>query len=353
MKSKSWRYVSMGVMAVVIICVGLYLGLGAAGRQPETYQNPVFQPVIADPSIIKGNDGYYYAYGTEDKWDDGTEHLMPIIRSKNLTKWEFVRDAFSAKPDWKSDGGLWAPDISLHADGKYYLYYSFSLWGDPNPGIGVAVSDKPEGPFTDHGELFSSDSIGVENSIDPFYYQDSDGKSYVIWGSFHGIYGIELTADGFHTVGDKFQVADNQYEAPYIIERDGHYYFFGSSGSCCEGADSTYHVKVGRADSIKGPYKDQDGNDLTASGGTLLLQANANPDKDGRQFVGPGHNSVITDEKGNDWIVYHAIDPNDATMMNGASKRPMMIDPLEWNHGWPAVANAEPGTSRRPGPYVR
>jgi arabinan endo-1,5-alpha-L-arabinosidase len=44
------------------------------------FQNPVFEPVIADPSIIKGEDGNYYAYGTEDDWGDGKgAKYIPII----------------------------------------------------------------------------------------------------------------------------------------------------------------------------------------------------------------------------------------------------------------------------------
>lgn len=350
-RKKFWFTVPALVLSAALVA-GIASGC-AKKDKPADYLNPVFSPVLADPSIIKAKDGYYYAYGTQDNWGDGVDHLVPIVRSQDLTKWEFVRDAFEVRPQWKPDGGIWAPDISLHKDGKYYLYYSLSLWGDPNPGIGIATSEKPEGPFSDRGELFTSESIGVTNSIDPFYYEDSDGKAYLFWGSFNGIYGIGLSEDGLHTVGDKFPVADIQYEAPYIIKRDGYYYFFGSSGSCCEGAFSTYHVKIGRSKSIQGPYLDKDGVDLTTNGGTIILQANAEPDSQGKQFVGPGHNAVITDEEGNDWIVYHAIDADDPTLMNGASKRPMMIDPIVWKDGWPTVTNSEPGTQAKPGPYVK
>lgn len=336
-----------------LLCIVLISALAGCAKEqpPPDYSNPVFQPVFADPSVLKADDGFYYAYGTEDAWDDGLDHLVSIIRSEDLTHWTFVRDAFDVKPLWKDDGGLWAPDISVHKDGTYYLYYAFSLWGDPNPGIGVATASRPEGPFTDRGKLFDSDGIGVSNSIDPFYFQDDDGKSYLFWGSFHGIYGIQLSGDGLTTVGEKFPVADIQYEAPYIAKRNGYYVFFGSSGTCCEGAFSTYHVKVGRAKSIRGPYVDKDGVDLMSGGGTALLQANA--DGEGKRFVGPGHNAVIADDRGRDWIVYHAIDPDDPTLMNGASKRPLMIDPLEWKDGWPAVPDGEPGTQPKPGPYVK
>ena len=92
-------------------------------------------------------------------------------------------------------GNLWAPDINKIGD-KYVLYYSMSCWGGEwTCGIGVATADKPEGPFVDHGMMFRSNEIGVQNSIDPFYIEDG-GRKYMFWGSFRGIYGIELTADG-------------------------------------------------------------------------------------------------------------------------------------------------------------
>lgn len=130
------------------------------------YQNPVFEPVLADPTVIK-YDEYFYAYGTEDNWgEEGGYHLVPVIRSQDLIYWELVGDAFDEKPDWKSKGGIWAPDVT-EVDGKFVMYYSFSTWGDLNPGIGVAISSTPDGPFEDLGPVFDSEEIGVKNSIDP------------------------------------------------------------------------------------------------------------------------------------------------------------------------------------------
>ncbi|WP_053218429.1 family 43 glycosylhydrolase [Virgibacillus senegalensis] len=307
-----------------------------ATESQETYQNPVYEPVLADPSIIKADDGYYYAYGTEDAWgDDSDTKLVPIVRSKDLTEWEFIGEAFENKPDWKGTGSLWAPDIHYYRD-SYYLYYSLSVWGDSNPGIGVAVSDSPEGPFEDKGKLFTSEEIGVDNSIDPFFYHE-DNQAYLIWGSFRGIYGIELAEDGLSVQGEPFEIAGTDYEAPYIVKRDEHYYFFGSKGSCCEGENSSYHVAIGRADSFKGPYVDLEGKALTENGGTTILTADADS-----KFAGPGHNAIITDEDGEDWIVYHAIEKEDPLLWTGASRRPLMIDPINWQDGWPAVGNGKP-----------
>ncbi|QYR23153.1 hypothetical protein KZ483_09650 [Paenibacillus sp. sptzw28] len=57
------------------------------------------------------------------------------------------------------------------------MYYSFSIWGDSNLEIGVATGGRPEGPLTDHGALFSSNEIGVDNSVDPMYFKDDAGKA--------------------------------------------------------------------------------------------------------------------------------------------------------------------------------
>lgn len=306
---------------------------------PEGYfRNPVFQPVFADPSVIEAGDGYFYAYATEDDWGGGNGlHIVPIIRSSDLVNWTFIANAFTQKPGWKNQGFIWAPDISL-VNGKYYLYYSYSLWGDANPGIGLAIADKPEGPFTDHGKVFLSEEIGVENSIDPFYMEE-EGIKYLFWGSFRGIYGIELSEDGTSVTGEKFKIAGDAFEGTYILKRNDYFYFFGSNGNCCEGAASKYKLLTGRATSLKGPFLNKQGDNMLYVQGTLLIEGNS---KDG--FAGPGHNAeIITDDAGTDWLLYHAIDKKIPYLPVGATRRPLMLDKLVWENGWPTIPGNQPG----------
>ena len=307
------------------------------------YQNPVFDHNFPDPNLITAPDGYLYAYATQADWTQdnlGGPYIMPILRTKDLINWQVVGPALAKKPDWKAEGGIWAPDAVAYR-GKYYLYYSFSTWGDPNPGIGVAVADRPEGPFTDYGKLFLSKEVGVANSIDAFFYE-ADGKPYLIWGSFHGIYGIELSADGRQLKGEKFQLAGTAYEGSLIYQRGQYYYYLGSTGTCCEGEKSTYEVKVGRATSFKGPYLDQAGKSLLDNGGTLLLQKNTGT----VGFVGPGHNGdLITDKKGQTWLLYHAFKKE-----KPATGRVMLLDQITWSNDWPVIQNAQPSTGKKPGP---
>ena len=103
------------------------------------------------------------------------------------------------------------------------------------------------------------------------------------------------------TVKTKLKIAGNAFEAVYIYEHDGKFYFFGSSGSCCEGADSKYHVTVAMATDIKGPYLNQAGKDIMTEGqeGTLFLSGSRE-----WGWVGPGHNAeIVTDDRGNDFFI--------------------------------------------------
>lgn len=326
-------------------------------EQPEDtltyYTNPVFAPTFADPTIILAEDEYFYAYATEDYWE-GKDHLVPVIRSKDLVKWTYLRDAFDNKPNWKQ-GGLWAPNV-FRFDGSYFMFYSLSIWGDPNPGIGIARSDVPAGPFTDLGKFFLSSESGVENSIDPYFFQDPvSGDLYLFWGSFHGIFGRQLQYDNgiFTFKEEKFQIAGNQYEGAYIYYRDGYYYFFGSCGSCCDGLNSTYHVRVGRSRELKGPYSDPSAHTLLeASGepGKLLVRGNGSLDG----FAGPGHNGeLIQDRKGDYWLLYHAIEKKYPYLGNGATRRPFMLDRLTWFEGWPMIEYAEPSMIKQVVPSMQ
>lgn len=299
------------------------------------YRNPVINYSLPDPTVIKADDGYFYLYATEDIRN------LPIHRSKNLIDWEYVGTAFtgSTRPTFEPGGGLWAPDINK-IGGKYVLYYSMSVWGGEwTCGIGCATADKPEGPFTDHGKMFRSNEINVQNSIDPFYIEE-DGKKYLFWGSFSGIYAVELSDDGLAVKegATPRQIAGKAYEGTYIHKKDGYYYLFASIGSCCEGLNSTYTTVVGRSAHLFGPYVDKKGNSMLENHHEVLIQKNS-------AFVGAGHNSeIVADDAGQDWFFYHAVSVKNPT------GRVLMLDKVTWSNGWPVVEGNSPSTEAgRPG----
>lgn len=308
-----------------LISGGLLLMLSLssmAGSPVKTYKNPVVNYSLPDPTIIRGDDGCFYLYATEDIRN------LPIHRSKDLVNWELVGTAFTneTRPDFEPKGGLWAPDINKIGH-NYVLYYSMSRWGKEwTCGIGIATADRPEGPFTDHGKLFRSDEIGVQNSIDPFYIEDGNRK-YLFWGSFRGIYGIELSEDGLRIKPgtEKKQIAGTAYEATYIHKRNGYYYLFASVGTCCEGVKSTYHTVVGRSKSLWGPYLDKKGKPMLDNNHETVIEKN-------EHFVGVGHNAeLVTDKAGDDWILYHGVS------VDNPHGRVLLLDKVSWKRDWPVV----------------
>ena len=307
----------------------LFLGLtfSVSLYAADKYSNPVIDYSLPDPSIIKGEDGYFYLYATEDIRN------LPIHRSKDLVHWEFVGTAFTdaTRPDFEPEGGIWAPDINKIGD-KYVLYYSMSVWGGEwTCGIGCAVSDRPEGPFKDCGMMFRSNGIKVQNSIDPFYIEDN-GHKYLFWGSFRGIYAIELSEDGLSlkSGSSPVQIAGTAYEGTYIHKRGGYYYMFASIGSCCEGLKSTYTTVVGRSTSLFGPYLDKKGQSMMDNHHEILIHKNDS-------FVGTGHNSeIVSDNAGTDWLFYHAVS------VANPDGRVLMLDKIDWIDGWPSVEGNSP-----------
>lgn len=303
------------------------------------YINPVFEHNFADPTIIRDDDGRFWAFATEGRY----------ASSIDLVNWEYEGNVFitTGSPLWGSSGAhIWAPDIVKIGD-TYMYYYSLSRWGDPNPGIGYNYTDDLSSHEWHKGEkLFTSDEIGVPNSIDPAVYVE-DGRVYMFWGSFHGIYVIELTSDGKEVLGgietgrqNKIRLTNHWYEGVYIEKINDYYYMFVSSGSCCESLGSTYHVKVYRSENLLGPYVDPLGVDALDGGGLLLLQSSD-------FFKGPGHNAVISDDFGQYWIIYHSYSKDSPI------HRQLLIDQLYFDEdGWPFVINNMPSHSLEYGPKV-
>lgn len=173
------KYVNLFVF---VFMIGACLSQGRAQtKSAVSYKNPVVDIAMPDPTVIKAADGYFYVYATE------STRNVPIMKSKDLVEWTYCNTAFTNKtrPRFEPKAGIWAPDIN-YINGKYVLYYAMSVWGgEQTCGIGVATADSPQGPFTDHGKMFRSNEIGVQNSIDPSFLQ-YEGRNYLVWGRLPG-----------------------------------------------------------------------------------------------------------------------------------------------------------------------
>ena len=219
-----------------------------------------------------------------------------------------------------------------------------STWGGEwDACIGRAVSDSPTGPFRDAKMLFQGKHIGIQNSIDPVGFQE-DGRKYLAWGSFHGIYLTELTEDGLEVddIHNLTRIAGTAYEGTYIHKRGDYYYLFASTGSCCEGLKSTYQTVVGRSKSLYGPYVDKNGGRMLDNCHEILLSGDEN-------VKGTGHDSqIITDDKDQDWIFYHAYD-----VKNPNAGRKMYMDRVTWVDGWPQIGVDGHAVMSGQAPYIK
>ncbi len=336
------------------------------------YENPIYPLVngvktptyMADPFVFRDDDGTYYLYCTQTEvFINGTSRVHkkgPTFSSINGVDWEYVGDVFSGyTPDWgKPTAGVWAP--TLAKVGEYYnYYYSLSVGGDDNPGIGVARGTTPNGPWEHYGKLFDSNEIGVTNSIDPYVFYDND-QLYMVFGSYGGLITIvELSEDGLSLKGgveeqreNKVAIAGyevtelNNYEAAIIIKRNGYYYLFLSTGSCCSGSKSTYNVVVAKSENLFGPYLDSNERNMFGPkrGDPVVV-----PSMSGA--MGVGHNGLFEDDLGDIWLIYHGYD----TKGPKPDWRVTYLDKLLWDETtlMPYVENRKASNHEtKPGPYI-
>lgn len=360
--SRRWR----ALAAAVAVSLLTLLAMPADAAPQPTYTNPVsssFADTYADPAVIHGKDGWWYAYATADPLrSGGPSALGHIARTRDWVNWDYVGPIFTndTRPTWATaDAGLWAPDIR-YIQGRYVMYFTVTdttLNSGGDSAIGVATSDSPAGPFipTD-APIIAPRGPGGGNyfwTFDPSGFTDTDGNQYLYWGSYYGgVHVTRTTPDGLTAVGEPTQVgAWDRYEGSYVVEHDGWYYLMASSANCCAGPSTGYSVFVGRSRSPMGPFLDKDGRDMNASvtGGTLVVTQNGNT------WIGAGHNAMFTDATGRDWLLYHAIDRNQPWLNEpfGINRRPMLTDRVDWVNGWPVVnAGAGPSDDPMPAPVT-
>ncbi|WP_426490327.1 glycoside hydrolase family 43 protein [Hymenobacter sp. 102] len=328
-------------------------------KTASTYQNPVWDFDFPDPTIIRASDGYYYAYGTQTKRPGGAIINLQVARSPDLVQWAYLDEGLPEKPAWaRRHQKFWAPHVSEHA-GTFYLYYS----AKPDRGSGlclaVATATEPAGPFRDVGAPLRRGKDFQD--IDPMAFDDpATGKRLLYWGSGFGPLRVrELAEDRISFkpnsktrkllhpagTGDPRRY-DQLLEGSWVILRHGWYYLFCSGNNCC-GPAAHYAVLVARSRHALGPFETLA--EATGNPYATLLEAN-------RHWHAPGHNCVVTDAAGHDWLAYHAIDPRQPTFNaiddeQGHSRRVLLIDRLEYVDGWPrVVTGGTPSWQEQPGP---
>ena len=345
-------------------------------RTAQQWLNPVFDFDFPDPTVIRASDGWFYAYATQGPVQGHVENIQ-LARSRDLVRWERMPDALPTKPTWASRTQLfWAPDV--HQRGRtFYMYFSAGL----NPDLaakfkqetgaaaskedvfclGVATSPRAGGPFRPESRPLKCGLSFV--NIDPMAFDDpATGRKFLYWGSgFQPIRVQELAADrlsfkpGSEPVelvrADKSIPFQTLIEGAWVVRREGFYYLFYSGENCCHGPlqEIKYAVMVARSRRPEGPFQ-------------TLAEATRQPDsvilRRSRRWIAPGHNSVVTDAAGQDWMAFHAIDverPYLEKEIGGdrSVRRVMLLERLRYRDGWPYVEGGQPAETPQSAPVVR
>jgi len=304
-------------LAFAITCASLaLLSAAPAGAQLAG------EPYIHDPSTITQSDGKYYTFGTGRGGlvsDDG-----------------WIWHAGGERP-----GGGVAPDVIKIGD-RYYVAYAVGGGGmngghASNVKIMWTKSLDPKSPdfgYHDVGVVASSNGAEDCDAIDPAFLL-ADGHLWLSYGTYFGyIRMVELDPKtGERLPGNRPVDVAIDMEATALLYRDGYYYLLGTHGTCCDGPNSSYNIRVGRSRSPTGPYLDNMGVPLLKGGGKLVVAGR------GRVF-GPGHFGLI--DLGDDMQKYSMHYEAD---MDRSARSVLGIQPLLWKDGWPQGGdNLAPGT---------
>lgn len=323
------KYVAYLYTAIMLV--------GCAGANNETYTNPL-KVEFGDPYVLKAEDGLFYMYGT-------TEGLngFKAYSSKDLVNWVDEGVVYQGATDssWTKDC-FWAPEVYRH-NGKYYIFFSANWKHNPtNEGenfrIGVAVADKPTGPFKEMngGPVFDpgypiidANVLFAEDGKVYLYYSRCCYKNPVKseiadWAKKNKIfdeveeswiYGVEMKPDFSGVVGEPvllltppktLEDVQSEWESRSVtskevnrrwtegsfIFREKNLYYMMYSANYFGGEN--YAVGYATSNSPLGPF--------TKSKNNPVLQKNIAM---GGIVTGTGHNSIVQLEDGSRLCVYH------------------------------------------------
>lgn len=343
-------------VCILIISIQYSVGQLALPAR-DSFQNP-FSISLADPYVLYEDGAGYYMYGT----GGGAEKGFSAYFSTDLVNWKYQGQVYFGNNEngWGT-GDYWAPEV-YKVKGRYYMFYSAQWKENPtneleNFRIGVAVSDKPTGPFIDLAKRPVYDP-GYP-IIDANVLFDNNGKAYLYysrccykhavksevadWAKQQGwfneveeswVYGIELKPDLTGTIGEakmllrppsslkdvqsgwesrsvtSKEVNRRWTEGSFAFKKGGQYYMMYSANYF---GGQNYAVGYAIASGPLGPYKKSPDNPVlqknTATGGIV---------------TGTGHNSITYSPDGKEmFCVYHG-----RTMKTG-DERVVFIDRMK------------------------
>lgn len=272
--------------------------------------NPVIRhKYTADPAAIEYNGAVYLYTGHDEPPEGVADYVMKdwlCFSSKDMVHWEEHPVPLRATDFAWAKGDAYASQV-IERDGKFYWYVAVSHASIPGKAIGVAVAEKPEGPFRDAiGQaLITNETIGVsgENKInlDPTVMIDDDGQAYLFWGNSQCYY-VKLHKNMKELVGPIQKIDLPLFtEGAWIYKRRGWYYLL-------YGYDFPEKVAYAMSRHIEGPW--------AFKGIINEIAGNCKT-----------NSPAILDFKGKTYFIYH----NGGLKAGGSHRRSVCIDYMFFN----------------------
>lgn len=221
---------------------------------------------------------------------------LDAFSSSDLVNWTRHPRILDVERVWWAAYAMWAPSV-IRSGGTYFLFFSANDIKHDGQlgGIGVAVSERPGGPFRPlHDRPLIGEIWGGAQPIDQMAFRDDDGSHYLYYGGWKHCNVVRLGANPAtlepFADGSMFRPitpSPDYVEGPYMLKRRGIYYLMWSEG---EWTGPDYCVAYATGPSPLGPFTAQ---------GKILTQ-------DARIARGAGHHSMLNIPGTDDWyIVYH------------------------------------------------
>ncbi|MBR3546160.1 MAG: glycoside hydrolase family 43 protein [Bacteroidaceae bacterium] len=278
---------------ILFLMLAASLTLGVGAKKKKTSGNPIFTGWYADPegAVL---DGQYWVFPTFSAPYD-KQLFFDAFSSPDLVNWTKHERVLEQKNIPWLRRALWAPAV-IEANDKFYVFFGGNdVHEGEIGGIGVAVADRPEGPYKDAlGKPLINEIVNGAQPIDQFVFRDDDGQYYMYYGGWRHCNMCKLSPDLLSIVpwedGQKFHEvtpSEEYVEGPFMLKRKGKYYFMWSEGGW---TGPNYCVAYAVSDSPFGPFERK---------GVILK-------RDENVARGAGHHSVIqVPGKDEYYIIYH------------------------------------------------
>ena len=282
---------TMRSFVVSLACAGLLAGTSLAGTAQAG--NPAFPGWYADPDAHVFAGRYWIFPTTSALYED--QIRFDAFSSTDLVHWTRHPDVLTKDGVKWARRAMWAPSV-VEKDGRWYFFFGANdiQSNEESGGIGVAVADRPEGPYRDliGKPLIDAFHNGAQ-PIDQFVFRDGEDWYMVYGGWKHAnlvrlkddFTGLLPFADG--TLYREITPAPEYVEGSVMFQRDGRWYYMWSEGGW---GTPDYSVAYAIADKPTGPF---------ARIGKVLEQ-------DPEVATSAGHHSVLNVPGTDRWyIVYH------------------------------------------------